>query len=629
MKKILLLLFLFSGAFALVPSTPTSNYSFSELSLDVDSTGSFTLKGSFNVVPSVNDTKIYVVGPNEALHVFSSSPELYFDENGYFFFSGESGSIEVNGKLVFEQSTVLSFIAPIMWLDIDTSTYSDNFFSITNKQVTIYKYQHKPAEQHIIPTYNIFLEEFGRATFAYLIDVKNPGQEVRMNLNNDETVNSVQGARYKIVGKELVIYPESNNRIRVYGSLPSVNFSFKPGLGVPGYVVVQYPSGFEVFTSGASHVDESKVNGVEYRYNNKVCFESYPSSVISITAIELDSFPSLVFAVDDVGNTVSISENGVIIQNTEFRFSNTGVEYTSFDVNDLEPLYASINGQATFLTKKDDKIYLAVPKGTSQRADLITLDKKQELFPATMIDLEVPRIDHTISSFSSTVYYPNNYEVMYSSHGTRFGWEGFIFVILIFTGFLYIVVPGNGKARFLTAILLSLGIHLLTMVSGLFFLFALVGYAYALYKKYKNSIKFEKNTRNIIIAAVIGLIVIGAVFGTIILLASTFFTRYSAPAQMNSYAEGGIARAPLEKTMSAGDWAVPSDEIGLVTEKEILPVKLSLPRYSNSLRMTHYMVTKDKPLQVQMLLVHTWLVKIAYAIIGLILLGFAWKRVRS
>lgn len=631
MKRLFIILFILAGAFASVqlPPASTSNYSFTELSLTMDGGGGFTLKGDFQVVPSINDTRVYIIGPNDAFNVISSEPKLYFDENGYFFFSKESGSIEIIGNMVFEQSTALYFPAPTMRLSIKTPTYSDTFYSVTGKSVTIYRYKYKPAEQRVTPTYNIFLEKFGRSSFSYILDVQNPGQEIRMELKNKETIDSVDGARHKVVGNELVLYPEASNRIRIYGGFPGVISTFKPGLGVPGYVSVQYPSDFEVMTSGAVQVDESKVRGLENKYTNKVCFEVYSSSTLSISVQELDSVPSLVFAVNDGSNTVSISENGVILQNTRFQFSNTGLEYASFDVKDLEPLYASINGQATFLTTKDDKIYLAVPKRLNQNAEFITLDKKPELFVGGLIDLEVPRINYPISQFRSTIYYPSDYEVLYSSQGTGFGWEGFIFIILIMTGFIYIVIPGVGKKRIFTALLFALSIFLLNQVSSLFFFFALVGYAYSIYKKYKDSIKFERNTRNIVIAAVIGLIVMGAIFMTVVLLATTFFTSYSAPAAHMETDSYNIARSPLQKEMGAGAVMVPSEEIGLVTEKEILPVKLSLPKYSNRISMTHHMVTQDKPLKVQMLLVHTWLVKLIYAVLGLVLLGVAWRRARA
>jgi hypothetical protein len=640
MKKMFLLLFVLF-AFSMVSAetittngpfvAPQSNHSFSSLLLNVYEDGDFLLQGSFSVVPGSPMTRIYFLGPNEDLEVRDSSLPVFFDEKGYFFYTNESLEISVSGSLVYEQKTTISFPSPVMKLEVITPRYTDTFYSVISKQVTISKYEYRPSEQRVTPTYNIFLEKFGTTSFSYFLDLQNPGQELRVSLKNNEKVNSVEGARYKIVGDELILYPETSSRIRIYGSFSGGLGSFSPGMVVPGYVSIQYPSEFEVMVeTNALEVDQSEVPGVDSRYNNKMTYEVYSNTVLTISFKELDTYPSLVFAVDDVENKISISENGVILQNTRFSFSNTGLEYASFDVEDLEPLYASINGQASFLTKKNDKIYLAVPKRSYQNAEFITLDKKPELFLGGLINLEVPRVEYPISTFRNTIYYPSNYDVLYSTAGTGFAWESFLFVTIVLTLFLYVVVPGKSKTRLLTSLIFALAIYFLSQVSSLFLFFAVAAYGFAVYKKYKDAIKVEKKVWAILIVAGVGIVVVLALLvigGTLVggLLMSTSYQSAGG----RSIESDSIAKAPMEEAMGVSNVAYSSEEIGLVTQKEILPVKLDLPMYSNSISLTDHMVTQDKPLKVTLLLVHSWVVKALYLVAGLLLFGVAWKHAKK
>ncbi|MCD6414095.1 MAG: hypothetical protein J7L23_00510 [Candidatus Diapherotrites archaeon] len=629
MKKLFFLLFMLSTAVALSCSFNDTSlkYSFNEVSFKVDGAGSFTLDASFNILPDANLTRVYLISANKNMFVSYSSMPIYFDGNGYFIYLNESGNITVRGRIDYARSTKITFPSPIMRLKIATPTYSGEFYSVIGKEITLNKYQAEPEEQRITPTYNIFIGRHN-SDFAYTLDLSVVTQEIKLPLYNNEIIDSVSGVEnHKISGNTLILYP-NKNRVTVYGHFPGNLTFFKPGLSLPGYVTIQYPGELEVKVStSATQVDESKVSGIEVRYANRRSYEVYPSHTFSITAAKLETFPSLVFAVDNVNNKLSISENGVILQNTKVYFDNTGLDYVSLYATDLKPLYAGINGAPTFLTKKGDDMYFAVQKRRNQNLELITLDKKPDLGLFSMIDFDVPKIDYPITTFSNTIYYPKDYQLVYSSEGMHFNWESWLVLLVVFTGVLYIVIPGKTKKRrLILSFLATLALIALAEASGVFIFFGIIGYAYALAKKYKDQVNKSKKVLAIVlllIGALAAVVVVLALAGTF--LAGFASPRYSAPAMVNE----GISRAAVAKDLAV-EKASPTAEMGLVTKPEILPVKISLPTYSKSLSITSKMVTKDKPLHVSLLLVKGWLVKLIWLLVGSLLIVIAWwKAARS
>ncbi|MCD6522491.1 MAG: hypothetical protein J7K68_01975 [Candidatus Diapherotrites archaeon] len=606
MVKSRVLLF-FLALVVLLPVALSLDYTISKMDFVLNDDGSFTVGGDL-IVQTQNKTRVYLVGLHENLAISNATLNgkevpVFLDTNGYYLYINESGRFTLNGKLDIKGKTRLRIPGPISTLYMKTPYYEETYHSVVDKVINFYTYKPPTRPKYV---FNIILEK-DRKSFYYMIYLEDY-QTITLPLLNGEQVTDVSGAKYELKGNTLVLYPRVA-QITVKGQLNELDIYRNPK---PGYVVIQWEPVLQVNVSTeASLVDESQLPG---RYSVFDTQKVYYSSrdTFAISSKKMDMFPGLVFSVSSEAITGAITENGWLVHDSLLGFSNTGLDYLRISIGDWTPLYLGVNGPR-YLTRSGKDIYVSVPKTRRGNLKLISL-QKMSLGVVSVKQISFPTVSYPISQVNVKLYYPDTYEAIpLDARALHFDWPVELFVILVLSGLALLFIKKKYKA-----LLIGVAIWILLQVSLVFVLLYLGVIAYLGYKK------VEKKYIKWIAIGIVGLSVVALLLGGIMFVMSSMSGFHApghervkaAPAPTVSH-EVGLASVEV------------TDRAGYVTEREVLPVELALPRYSKSIRWKYALLNRDEAPGMSILFVHSWVWKLALFILGCAILVLAKREIKG
>lgn len=573
-----------------------------------------SLSGSGEILSGEN-VKVYLFGPSsdllvKGLEVNGVAKSVSFDKSGYYFLQ-DQGTFDLSGLLELRTLGQLNLRVPgpMNELKFDLAhgyAIGGDRFGLIGDTIVIQR-----TEEVAMVVDGAFRFTYAeKDQFYYMVNLKAFGSDIgryELDLLNGETVSSVSGAlKWEQIGDKLVLdLSGSQKTVIISGFFTSQNLRV-PLAKDKHHVLIEADAERKLsISTGAREIDVTE-SPLPAQYANARAFLADKNDVFQIQVKELGLLPSLAAAVRQATHTLAITEKGSIVGEMQYSYANTGVDYLEVD-SPGTPLYASTASGPVKLTE-DERLLLSFPKSQYGNFDFVYFTTRGRMMPIDLISVPLARTDLPISNANTQIYLPKDYYVL-ETFGAPGGSElpAFrsmaLFAVLI-GGLAYLL---KKKSSFVfTSLVFGAGLYAFSVS-----LFYLVVAAAILYK-IKDHLK-GLNWKPILMAIGV-LAVIGIAFVGIVGLTGT--TRASS--QSVSY--GGAELAMVEEAMAPrmkGMDMIGEDEGGAIsvpTRKGVLPVKLEIPRLGKTISVQNALVTKENPLELQVLLISRYFMYLFYLI---------------
>ncbi|MFC1455099.1 hypothetical protein ACFLQI_03370, partial [Candidatus Undinarchaeota archaeon] len=453
-----------------------------------------------------------------------------------------------------------------------------------------------------------------RNEFYYIINYQSFGGDLgrqTIPLKNGESVSAVTGVLdWTATGSNLNVDLQGDrSTVVVRGVFSGTTLKVPMASGSHKVLIESDPEQKLTVSGNAKEIDLSEIR-IPPTYPTALAFLASASDTFQISIQELGVFPSLVASVERAQNRIAVTSKGSIVGEMNYQYANTGLDYLQVDVPGT-PLYASTEESAIKLTK-EDTLLLAFPKTQRGNFDVVYFDTRHQIFPIDLISVPIAHTDLPISTARTQVYLPKNVfvlETFGADGGSEIPWQllGLLVVIFAIMGALL----KKGKKFVTNFTLLSFALYVFNP-----FLLAilLIGAIIYLIKSHIHLKKLKPLLAGagVIIVIILIFVVLGGIFSS---------GSYQSVGGVESSAEYGmtgmmVESAPMPK------FAVDFDELGggdneaaaivVPTKKGVLPVKLEIPSMGKQISVTNYLVTKEKPLKLSILVISTYFKYLLY-----------------
>ncbi|HHQ45454.1 MAG TPA: hypothetical protein ENN13_04895 [Candidatus Altiarchaeales archaeon] len=576
---------------------------------------SLRISGSGEILSGKN-VKVYLLGaPSDILiqnlNVNGRPASISFDEKGYFFVH-ESGLFDYSGELMVRTAgqVVVRIPGPLNQLRFELENgypIGGDFYGMFNDQVIIQRTE--KTSQLVSGAFQYAFAE--RDTFRYQIDYKAYGKSLgraELSLRNGEEVLTVSGAKdYSVQGGKLILeLTGSQANVVVTGTFSGKNLGIPLAEGSHHILIESDPERKISISTYAKELDLSE-SPIRPAYANGRVFLASPSDSLKVTVKTLEMFESLAASVKTAENRIAITSKGSMLGELYYRYANTGVDYIEIDAPG-QPLYASTQSRPIKLTKEDN-LLLSLPKSEYGNLDLIYFTTDSPLGLLSVIDVPVANTMLPITEMNTEIYLPADYfvvETLGAPGGSELPSLQSIVVFMLLVGGLGYMVRED-KIFAASYIVFSAALMMFSTTLFLIAIIASIGLAV------RRSV--GKQSLKWMIAGAAGLIALSLVvivFFGILASIGSYGTEYaqvrSDYADVDMYEES----APMLKSMAViGDGA---GAVSVPTREGVLPVKLELPYMGKSVSVTNYLVTRENPVSLTLILVSSKLKYLAYLI---------------
>ena len=610
-----------SAEIIIVNETKKELYALQDVTLSGDLNNNLLSITGFGEVISGENVRIYLFGSAsdvlvDKVVVNGKPVPVSFDDKGYFFVA-EKGKFSFTGSLgIRTPGQVRLFIhGPMNHLVFDIS----NGYAIGGDKYGLYDEEiilqrSEKAATLVDGSFRYTYAE--RDEFYYQINYKSFGKSLGRELiylNNGENVISVVGSKdYSLQGNTLVLELEGSDAyVVVTGTFSSASLQVPLNEGTHHVLIESDPEKKISISTDAKEVDLSE-STLTPTYSNARAFLASDRNYYTVDVKTLEKYPSLAASVGSAINRIALTEKGSMLGELSYTYSNTGVDYIEIDAPG-RPLYAGTGyGSAVKLTKDEGKLFLSLPKtgGSSGTLDMIYFDSRDALSPLGVVDVPVANTILPVTQQTTSIYLPSDYTVLYT-----FGASGGSELPELKTIALFmIVVCGIGygmKNKTLFVMPYAVFMSGLLLFDGVLFALALIVSLALIIKRHvsKNSLVWMIAGAGVLVVLCLVVVVLFAVMGGIFNMggAAPRASITSDYAMVNE-----AAPMPMVKSMSVlgkGTGAIS------VPEREgVLPVRLELPRLGKTITVTNYLVTKENPVKLSILLVSNSLKWLLYAI---------------
>ncbi|MFH1126125.1 MAG: hypothetical protein V1703_03285 [Candidatus Altiarchaeota archaeon] len=579
---------------------------------------SLNLKGKGEVILGEN-VKVYLLGPSSDVLirdvlVNGKATTVSFDKDGYFFLVPGTGKFDFTCAMDIRTIGQIQLYVrgPINELNFNLENgYAINGdeYGLYNKQVIIqraekaamlvdgnFRYTYGERDEFL---YQLNLQSFGSSLGRYVLDLK-----------NNEIVSTVVGAlKWEQSGNRLILDLEGNTASLEIRGLFNSNQLRIPLKEDRHHVLIESdPEKKITITTYAKEIDLSE-SPLGAQYSNARAFLASGDDVFQITVKKLELLPSLAATVDSAVNRIAITEKGSILGELTYRYKNTGMDYIEIDTPGT-PLYASTGYSAVKLTK-DNKLLLSFPKTSYGNLELLYFNTTDALGWISMIDVPLAKTELPISTATTTIYLPEDQFVV-----KTFGAKGGSELPTLTSTALFVIIFGilsavlRKRAMFIAPYLVFTYV-LMHFSLGLFLLWTAMTLA-LIVKKHTQGIPALK----MIIAGAAAFLILAIILVVPLMLIwqmGVFNMGGAAPVEYEAdYAMVQRAEAPVFKEMNAigtGEGA-----ITVPTRTGVLPVKMELPTLGKTITVKNDLVTKEKQVELKLLLVSTNFKYLAYLI---------------
>lgn len=575
-------------------------------------------EGSGEVI-SGEGVKVYLFGPVSDVLVSNllldgELKTVSFDKNGYFFIA-DNGPFGFTGSL--EIRTIGQIRLFIQGPANKVSFRLKNGYSIAGDVYGVYGKEviiQRSAKAPMLVDGSFHYVYAERDEFRYVINFKSFGSSLGnyvLDLPNGETVGSVQGAvKWEQQGSRLVLDLESEKAsVIVDGFFSSTSLRI-PLTEERHHVLIESDPEKKLSISTTAQEMDLKESSTSPRYANARAFLASGKDVFDIQVQKLGVLPSLAASVSRATNRIAVTQEGSIVGELNYQYSNTGVDYLEIDAPGT-PLYAGTSSGPVKLTK-DENLMLSLPKGQYQNLEYVYFTTRKPLNLIDMIDVPIAKTDLPITTAVTSVYLPGDYivlETFGASGGSELPGADLFMVFFIVVGLTGYALKKDRKFV-LCYVIFCLGLVYFNAV--LLMLFIIV----SLMLVVKRHIPKTRNTLGIIAGAVILVLALGALFVGMLMIwqLGVFSTGggQNAVSYGSDYAEvESAAPAPMIKGMDL----IGDDEEGAISvpvREGVLPVKLELPRMGKQITVTNYLVTKGKHPDLKILVISSYFKYLLY-----------------
>jgi hypothetical protein len=627
-----------SAEIIIVNETKPQLYALHDVVLSGDlNTNILTIKGSGEVIIGEN-VKVYLFGKAsdvlvESLDIAGKRVPVSFDESGYFFVA-EEGVFDFTGTLkIRTPGQVRLFVhGPMNELKFDIN----NGYAIGGDQYGLYEREviiQRSEKVATLVTGSFKYTYAERDEFQYVLDYKSFGASLgrhELVLNNNENVLSVVGAKdYALVGNKLVLELEgSEAHVSVSGIFDSNSLRIPLKEGKHHVLIESDPEKKITVSTTAKEVDVSE-SPLRPTYSNARAFLASWNEVFTITVKVLGMYPSLAASVGHSSNRIAITDEGSMLGELTYRYSNTGVDYIQINAPGT-PLYASAGYKPVKLTKEDDKLFLSFPKTSSGTLDMIYFDSLKPLGIMRLIDVPVANTVLPVTTATTQIYLPKEYFII-ETFGAAGGSElpelkSIILFVLVIGGL------GYGMKNSL-----KYGLLYTIYTGGLFyfdwrlFVLSVVVSIILVVRRHvsEKSIKWMLAGAGVLIALCLAVVVLFSLIGSVgVFSMGAPGAARNVMIESDDYEMVQEAAAPAVMTKSMSVLGRGEGAISAPVREGVLPVKLELPRLGKTVTVTNHLVTKENPVELKLLIVAGWLKYLGY-LLALLCGGVCYRTYRK
>ncbi|MEA1924843.1 MAG: hypothetical protein U9M95_03145 [Candidatus Altiarchaeota archaeon] len=627
MKKTLLILFLLlfainsttASEIIIINETEERIYTLNEVTLSGDLADDLLIiQGSGEVIQGEN-VKVYLFGPAtdvlvSDLKVNGQKTTVSFDEGGYFFMADE-GLINLQGKL--EIRTIGQIMLYVNGPINELIFHLDHGYAIDGDRFGVYNERivlQRSEKVAMLVDGNFRYTYAERDRFQYMINFKAFGRSLggyTLDLPNNEVVSSVTGVmKWEQSGNRLLLDLQSSEAsVSVTGIFGSKDIRIPLKDDKHQVLVESDPEKKISISTGAREIDLSE-SSMSATYPNARAFITSRDDIIHITIKQLDLMPSLSASVSRATHRVAITEKGSIVGEMNYDYANTGVDYIEIDAPGT-PLYAATARAAVKLTK-DEKLLLSLPKTEHGNLDLVYFTTIPPLAPIALIEVPLAKTDLPITTSDTYIYLPEDYIVL-DTWGTEGGSElpALDSSILFLTILFLLAAAVRYNKRFITGyIVFSAGLFCFNQ--GLFILLVALTLAAIARKHMPEGFKIKWVLAG---AALLVAVFMFLLVPMLVWQMGVFKMGSGGVSTMEgNYADVEYAAAPAA---FKGLDVIGEDDAGAITvptRTGVYPVKLELPRLGKTITVRNHLVTKEKPLNLKVLLVANWFKYLFYLI---------------
>ena len=573
-----------------------------------------TVIGNGEILSGEN-VKVYLFGPSSDLlirnlEVNNEAKSVSFDKSGYYFLQ-DKGKFDFTGLMEIRTLGQLNLKVPgpMNELKFDlTNGYaiSGDRFGLIDDTIVIQRTE--DVAMLVDGSFRFTYAE--KDEFYYVLNFKAFGSDIgryKVDLLNGETVSKVSGAlKWEQSGNKLILdLSGSEKTVSVSGIFDSTNLRV-PLPEEKHHVLIEADAEKKLTLSTSAKEIDLTESSLLAQYPNARAFLAERSDNFKIQIKELGLLPSLAAAVRQATHTIAITEKGSIVGEMQYSYANTGVDYIEVDAPGTA-LYASTASGPVKLTE-DEKLLLSFPKSQYGNFDFVYFTTRGKMMPIDFISVPLAKTDLPISNANTQIYLPKDYYVL-ETFGAPGGSELPAFKSMA----LFAVLVGGlafalkKKSSFVFGSLVF-GAGLYAFNISLFYLVVAAAIVYKVRDHFK-----DLNWKPVLIAgAVLAVLVIG--------FAGLSGLTRSSGSWAGGSVQYGMAEADVEMTMAprmkAMDMIGDDEEaaISVPTREGVLPVKLEIPRLGKTISIQNALVTKENPLELQVLLISKYFMYFFYLI---------------
>ncbi|MFC2154832.1 hypothetical protein ACFLRC_05070, partial [Candidatus Altiarchaeota archaeon] len=551
-----------------------------------------------------------------------------FDEKGYFFL-GEKGTFELSGNIKIRSIGQLRLKVPgplnNLHFDLENGhAVGGDRYGLLNQEVILQRWE----KVSMVVDGNFKYTYAERNSIHYLVNFQAYGSTLgryTLDLPNGESITSVTGAaKWSQEGNKLVLELEGEKTavtIRGYFSTNRITVPLKEDRH---HVLVESdPQKKITVSTNAEEIDVSE-STLPPSYGNARAFIASKNQPINVQVKELSLMPSLAATVDNAQQRVAITSKGSVVGELNYRYKNTGQDYISLDVPG-QPLYASTQNRPIKLTKEEEFL-LAFPKtgGTSTGTfELVYFTTRNPLKFYEIIEVPLAKSEIPVSTMNTQIYLPPDVFVL-ETLGAKGGSE----LPTLQAAILFLLIIGllasqlkKEKIFILYYTLLSVG---LLAFNGYLFLLFIAWSIITVARRYISKDQFKWATAGAGMLVALAIIVIVAVaFLTLVWQFGIFNMGSSMSRSVTTADFGGDyamvqeEMAPMPRMKGMTQLGEGAGAITAPVREGVYPVKLQLPNLGKSISVTNYLVTKENPVELKVVLVASWLKYLLYLLAAL------------
>lgn len=595
-------------------------YSIESLTLSGDlESNSLSLTGNGEVI-SGDNVRVYLLGPTSDilirdLKVNDVSTPLSFDNRGYFFLMKEG---KFNLQAIIELGVTssigqinLNVPGPVNKLnsDLQHGYIVGNNLGLLNDNIIIerslvtlsteegeFKFTFSDENEFF---YLFRFKSFGRALSAYQI-----------GLQNGEIISSVNGAtKWEQKNNDLFLYLEGNEAtVTVDGIFNTRNIS----LPFRGKVLIESDPQRKISLTTTETIEEIDLSELTItpKYSNARAFLLNTPDYVDVSIDYLGLKPSLTATINQAANKIAITTTGSILGETNYYYSNTGLEYLKLDIDGI-PLYAAANYQPVKLTEDNGNLFLSFPKMNNGQLTVSYFSTRSTMLPVDVINIPLARSDLPISEENTEIFLPKDVFVL-ETFGVKGGSElPSLKNIIIFSALMlllgYLLIGQSNLKFMLSFFIFIVGAYMF----DIYFFFLVLGFCLVLIlRRYTNPEQFKKI-----------LIIGGGIALVVLILLGVFGFLGSFISQRTVYREDYVSGGAVVDKMTVAPTFQGLQKIGegegaitVATREGVLPVQMRIPDLGKSIRVTNHLVTKEHPTELRVLVISEWFLYVFYLI---------------